>query len=298
MKSPVFVILACIFPLLFSGCVSKATYQRKADQADVLASSIEGLETDYQSLLRVNGDLVTYNDELDKKLEESRQQNAALQDDLVRARADLDRMDSILSARNAEAGAAMTQMRQDIDRLETANRELTQELEQEKIAREARLAQLKSTYDKLVDNMEEEISRGEITISELQGKLTVNMVERILFDSGKADIKKNGLAVLKRVGDVLKEASDKDIRVEGHTDNVPISSRLKDVFPSNWELSTARATNVVRFLQKDVGISGSALAACGYGEFRPVADNATAEGRAQNRRIQIVLVPKEGQLPQ
>ena len=155
----------------------------------------------------------------------------------------------------------------------------------------ARLAQLKSTYDKLVDNMEEEISRGEITISELQGKLTVNMVERILFDSGKADIKKNGLAVLKRVGDVLKEASDKDIRVEGHTDNVPISSRLKDVFPSNWELSTARATNVVRFLQKDVGISGSALAACGYGEFRPVADNATAEGRAQNRRIQIVLVP-------
>ncbi len=98
------------------------------------------------------------------------------------------------------------------------------------------------------------------------------------------------------MGDILKGVTDKEVRVEGHTDNVPISSRLKDVFPSNWELSTARATNVVHFLQDQVGIPGERLSTCGFGQFRPVAENETAEGRAQNRRIQIVLVPLEGRV--
>jgi chemotaxis protein MotB len=174
------------------------------------------------------------------------------------------------------------------------NRELTQQVEQERLEREARLARMKNTYNELVDKMESEIQRGEVTISELQGKLTVNLVERILFDSGRADIKPAGLEVLSRVGEVLKNADEKEIRVEGHTDNVPISSRLRDTFPSNWELSTARATNVVHYLQDTVKIPGDRLSACGFGPFRPVADNDTAAGRAQNRRIQIVLVPREG----
>jgi chemotaxis protein MotB len=157
---------------------------------------------------------------------------------------------------------------------------------------------MKNTYDELVDKMESEIERGEITISELQGRLTVNMVERILFDSGEAAVKPAGLEVLTRVGDILKEVADKEIRVEGHTDNVPISSRLQQTFPSNWELSTARATNVLHFLQDRIGIPGERLAACGFGEHRPIAGNDTTEGRAQNRRIQIVLVPLEGKVHQ
>jgi chemotaxis protein MotB len=116
-------------------------------------------------------------------------------------------------------------------------------------------------------------------------------VERILFDSGQADLKKAGIQVLHRVGDILKEVADKQIRVEGHTDNVPISPRLRQKFASNWELSTARATNVVRFLQQHKGIAGSRLSVAGYGPYRPVASNQSAGGRAQNRRIQIVLVP-------
>jgi hypothetical protein len=84
-------------------------------------------------------------------------------------------------------------------------------------------------------------------------------------------------------------------QVEGHTDNVPVSPRLQDTFPSNWELSTARASNVVRFLQDRVGIPGERLSSCGFGQYRPLADNTTAAGRAENRRIQIVLVPLEAQ---
>jgi chemotaxis protein MotB len=190
----------------------------------------------------------------------------------------------------------MAEMRQTIDRLQADNQDLAHQVEQERIAREARIAQMKSTYDELVQKMETEIQRGEITISELQGKLTVNMVERILFDSGKADIKPAGLEVLKRVGDILKEVADKNIQVEGHTDNVPISPRLQQTFPSNWELSTARATNVVHFLQDRVGIAGERLSASGFSQYSPVAANDTVEGRAQNRRIQIELMPLEAKV--
>jgi chemotaxis protein MotB len=213
------------------------------------------------------------------------------QQDLLRARADLQRLEGILSARSTETGAALAELRQTVDRLEEENRDLRLQVEQERLAREARVAEMKHTYDDLVGLMDAEIKRGEVTISELQGQLTVNLVERILFDSGKADIKPGGLEVLRRVGGILKGVADKQIQVEGHTDNVPISPRLQETVPSNWELSTARATTVLRYLQDNAGIDGSRLSAVGFGQYRPRADNATPEGRAQNRRIQIVLVP-------
>lgn len=118
------------------------------------------------------------------------------------------------------------------------------------------------------------------------------MVEKILFDSGSAEIKKEGKKVLDRVVEILKNVKDRQINIEGHTDNVPISPRLAQKFPTNWELSTARATNVVRYLQEK-GIDPALLSATGYAEYRPVSPNDTEEGRAKNRRIEIVLVPLE-----
>jgi chemotaxis protein MotB len=283
---------------LFTGCVSKSSYQQQVDEADRLSVTIHNLEKELQLLLEKQAELAARNDDLNQSLTDALSRNSALQQDLSRARADIDRLERVLTARGEEAGEAMAEMRRTIDRLEEQNRELARQVEQERIAREARIAQMKNTYDELVDKMESEIERGEITISELQGRLTVNMVERILFDSGEAAVKPAGLEVLTRVGDILKEVADKEIRVEGHTDNVPISSRLQQTFPSNWELSTARATNVLHFLQDRIGIPGERLAACGFGEHRPIAGNDTTEGRAQNRRIQIVLVPLEGKVHQ
>ena len=192
----------------------------------------------------------------------------------------------------SEAGQAMAEMRGEIDRLMLVNRDLEHQVDKEKIARLARIAQMQSTYNELVNMMESEIKRGEITISELEGRLTVNMVDRILFASGSAEIKEEGLAVLQRVADAVSDIKDKDIQVEGHTDNVNISKRLQETFASNWELSATRAATVVRFL-RGTGIPGERLSAVGFGPFRPVADNKTAEGRSQNRRIQIVLVPQK-----
>jgi len=279
MRYPIIVLILVATAL--SGCVSKSKYETKQAEAITLATELSDLQEQHRQLTAENAEQINT--------------NQALQQDIERAGNDIRRLEATLSDRNAEAGKAMTEMRGEIEQLQTTNRELEKAVEAEKIARKARIAQMQSTYDELVSNMESEIKRGEVTISELEGKLTVNMVESILFPSGSADIKKAGRTVIKRVGDIVKSITDKDIQVEGHTDNVPISSRLKDKFASNWELSAARAATVVRLL-RDLGIPGERLSAVGYGEFRPVASNKTEAGRAQNRRIQIVLVPQQRQI--
>ena len=172
----------------------------------------------------------------------------------------------------------------EVERLKAKTGELSAEKEKE-------LANVKNTYENLVKEMQSEIEKGDIKITQAVDRLTVNLVEKILFDSGEADVKPEGLKILKRVGDILKNISDKQIRVEGHTDNVKISARLRNKFPTNWELSTARASNVVRYLQDKVGITPRSLSAAGMSEFRPVASNETEQGRAQNRRIEIALLP-------
>jgi chemotaxis protein MotB len=157
--------------------------------------------------------------------------------------------------------------------------------------KEAEIAALRSTYDQLVSGMQSEIAQGQIQITRLADRLSVSMVDRILFPSGEAGITPAGFRVLQRVGNVLKTTEGKIIRVEGHTDSVAISEHLKGTFPTNWELSTTRASNVVRFLQDSVGIDPTRLQAVGLSEYHPVASNATVKGRSQNRRIEIALLP-------
>ncbi len=281
------LILSCTAVL--SGCVSNATHQMKLNENQHLQTVIKGLEADYQRLTADKQQLVERNDVTNQRLLEAIERNALLQEDLLRARADLKRVEKVLADRSAEAGSAMSEMRMEIDRLTASNQDLARQLEAELLAREARLAEIQGTYDELVGKLEDEIRRGEVKISELNGKLTVNVVDNILFDSGRAVIKPAGIKLLQQIGDVLKSTIDKNVQVEGHTDNVPIRGALANVYPSNWELSTARATTVLHFLQDKIGIRGERLSAVGYGEYQPVASNATAEGRAQNRRIQIVL---------
>jgi chemotaxis protein MotB len=158
--------------------------------------------------------------------------------------------------------------------------------------KEAEISRLTDTYDRLVTDMKKEIEMGQIKITQLYDRLSVSMVDKILFPSGEAEITPEGLKILERVGSVLKNTQNKIIRVEGHTDNVQIHPRLQKKFPTNWELSTARATNVVRFLQEKIGIEPVRLQAIGMSEYHPVASNKTEEGRSQNRRIEINLLPE------
>ena len=283
-------LMLCLAVML-SACVSKAVHQQQLDENAHLRSVIKSLESDYERLKGDKTKLAELNDNLNKRILEAIERNKLLQEDFMRARTDLERIEKVLADRSAEAGKAMSEMRQEIDRLIEDNNLLRQQLEAERMARESRLSEMQNTYDELVGKLEQEIERGEVQISELKGKLTVNVVDKILFDSGKADLKSVGIRVLQEIGDILNSAADKNIQVEGHTDNVPITGALKEKYPSNWELSTARATTVLHFLQNKVGISGERLSAVGYGEYQPISSNKTAEGRAQNRRIQIVLTP-------
>jgi chemotaxis protein MotB len=158
-------------------------------------------------------------------------------------------------------------------------------------AKSSELAELKGTYNQLQEKMKEEIAHGDIQLTQSGGKLRVGLVDKILFDSGEASISKRGESVLARVGGVLASIEDRQIQVSGHTDTTPISDKLKSQFPTNWELSTARATNVVRFLSEKANVPAKRLVASGYGEFDPIASNKNPHGRARNRRIEILLTP-------
>jgi chemotaxis protein MotB len=188
-----------------------------------------------------------------------------------------------------------TELAARVQSLETCAAELAKQLE-EIIAKsskekEEEIQRLNSAHEQLVKELQAEIQNQEIQITQLADRLSVSLVDKILFPSGEAEITPAGLKVLERVGNIIKNVQDKIIRVEGHTDNVPIHPRLQKQFPTNWELSTARATNVVRFLQDKVGMDPARLHAVGLSEFHPIATNETAGGRSQNRRIEIALLP-------
>ncbi len=157
--------------------------------------------------------------------------------------------------------------------------------------KEKEIGMLTDTYNEFVAQLKKEIKQGQIKIIQLSDRLSVVMAEKILFPSGEAEITSEGLNVLERVGIVLKNTQHKIIRVEGHTDNEQINPRLQKKYPTNWELSTARATNVVRFLQEKVGLEAEFLQPIGMSEYHPVASNKTQDGRSQNRRIEITLLP-------
>src|SRR5262249_11114069 len=138
--------------------------------------------------------------------------------------------------------------------------------------------------------LKKEVGSGGAEVAGAAGQITVTLVDKILFKVGQADLTPKGEELLRKLGTVLA-GSDKLVEVSGHADNAPVESAIKERYPTNWELSTARATNVVRFLADTVGIDPRRLKAAGFGEHRPVASNATAAGRAKNRRIEILLFP-------
>jgi chemotaxis protein MotB len=234
------IVLPFVALLLLGGCVSQATYDLKAREAQTLATETENLKTQVGSL---SGEV----------------------DTLKKERASL---------------------LQDREALQSRTSELTQ-----KAAKAEQLEKATQTYQDLQKKLEKEIQEGQVQLREMKDRLTMTMVDKIIFPSGSAEISKDGKKVLDKVVSILKDVHDKRIQVEGHTDNVPIVSVLKKRFPTNWELSTARATEVVRYLQEAGGLDPRLLSATGYAEFQPVAPNDDDEGKHKNRRIEIVLLP-------
>ena len=167
-----------------------------------------------------------------------------------------------------------------------AEREATiNKLQAEVDAQNARLQSLlNSVKDALLG-----FSSDELTVTEKNGKIYVAMSDKLLFESGSAQVNKQGKEAVGKLAEVLKKQHDIDVFIEGHTDNKPIKTVQ---FKDNWDLSVVRATSVVRILTKDYGVNPLQILPCGRGEVMPADNNESVEGRAHNRRTEIIMAPK------
>lgn len=213
----------------------------------------------------------------------------------------------VSSSKYDEAVAEMEQMRKSLgstqeelaasqQELTTSQKELTTS-QKELIASQAELATLRKIeaetkrrneiYAQFVNRLQSMIDGGQLTVSIDAGRIVINLPNNVLFNSGSASLNSEGQQAMAQIGEVLSQFSDRRFQIEGHTDNVPIKSAR---YPSNWELSTARALAVVHLLI-EIGVTPENVSAAGFGEFRPRADNETEEGKQLNRRIEIVMLP-------
>jgi chemotaxis protein MotB len=262
------------------------------------------------SLAKEREALAARSTELQSRLGSLEKERGQLNSELGNVRGQIKDLEQKLSSGSASAQEEITKLQKqaadleaDTARLAKEREQLRQEqsqlaatLEQErlaKLAKEEEVARLTLTQEELSKSLQNEITKGNITIQQVQDRLTINMVDRVLFDSGQAQVKPAGVEVLTQVGDVLNKVTDKQIKIEGHTDNVPISPKLQSRFKTNWELSTARATTVVRHLIDRGGVDRQHISAVGYADTHPLAPNDSEVGRSSNRRIEIVLYPKD-----
>jgi chemotaxis protein MotB len=304
--------------LVLGGCVAKSDYLRKQAEADALSRDVGALTAESQGLRKRISEITAESQGLRERISEITAESQGLRKRISEITAESQglrkRISEIeekfsglqtekerLTAERNDLEARFNTFKEDTNRTIEEQRNRNSELEGDKQmldesiallkkSKEAEVTTVNKTYEKLLAEMEGEIEQGQIAITELQGKLTVDVLDKILFDSGQAEVKPEGLAVLKRVVEILMTVTDRMIRIEGHTDNIPVM-RVRERYPTNWELSAARALNVTRYLEKE-GIDPSILSAAAFGEYQPVAENDTPEGRAKNRRIAIILLPK------
>ena len=273
MQKKILSSLLCILCLLFSACVPKEKYvelenQHSSTQAQLAAEQkqLAELQVKYKRLQDTNMSLLNTLEDLKFELRQEK--------------------------------TAVTEKELAIAELELVRRKIEDSLKEELEIKEAEIAEkekiiseLDETRKEIEASLKEQIAQKDIKIEEIEGKLKVTFVNKILFGSGSVKIKAKGQEVLLKLADSFRENQEQKIVVEGHTDDVQIGKALQHRFPSNWELSTARASAVVRFLYEKGKIEPERLTASGFSYFQPVASNLTEEGKSQNRRIEIILVP-------
>lgn len=266
-----------------------------AEREQVVAER-EALTAELDALVAERQDLVAERDEL-----AARHDEAVAERDALVARLDAEttaraRLGDRIAALAAEKVAIASEL--ETERARAARVE--QELADQRAAEEARIRDLQRTYDDLFAALRDQIADQEVALRGTRDGLTVSIVDRVLFPSGQAMLTADGRAVIDEVARVLAATPTARIVIEGHTDDVPIGPELRARFPSNWELSTARASEVVRRLVER-GLPPQRLEAIGRADTRPVASNDTEAGRRRNRRIEIVLsgptTPVDGPQP-
>lgn len=203
----------------------------------------------------------------------------------------------VLAASLASSESELASERETVQLLATKNASLAAQLlasqQQHQVLANAvasRAAALAQTQKRLELSLGAEIESGDVSVRKQGEDLVVGVDDRVLFARGDATLEDRGMKVLRRVAEVIRANPDKQFQIAGHTDDDPVTGQLATRFPTNWELSTARATNVVRFLIEQCEVTPKQLVAAGYADQRPRASNKNLRGKKKNRRIEITLL--------
>ena len=247
--------------------LAKAVAQREAELMAANKSQLEQMKSAHDELVQERNAMIGG---LEKEVEK-------LGGDLKAVRGEVAGTKAALSGARAELSGTKAQLSATTEELEKLQR-LREEAEKEAAQFRALAVRLKSMID-----------AGELEVIMRDGRINLKLPDEILFPSGSKRLKRGGRAALAKVAAALKSVEDREFLIAGHTDNVPLRKGVQ--FRDNWDLSTARAVEVVRLMVKN-GVPQTQLIAAGYGEFDPIASNESAEGRAKNRRLEIVLMPR------
>ncbi len=300
MKAFVKLAIPCLATLVLPACVWKADFEALQEKQRATLAQLNAAQERNAALeaekAALQGNLERTQQELQKKIAGLEEAVAAKQreseESLKKKEAELEEARRTGSEKLAGLQAEYDDARAEAAKQISGAEQELQRARTEAEAAEKKVKEMSQTYDSLLDTLKEEIEQKEVKISRLKGNLQIDLVDKILFDSGSAEVNPRGRKVLQKVSNALKKIGDRRVVVEGHTDDQPIrGGPTAERFPTNWELSAARAIAVVRLLE-EFGVPAGRLSGAGYGPFRPVASNATADGRGQNRRIEILLEPE------
>ena len=272
------LIVLCIFVLLLGACIPMPLYKETQTELEQTRIQRDEAQKALEDLRAIHEQDATQLQWTELELSYSEAARSQLSTDLKQ-----------LQIQNAYLKNINQQQQRNI-------KALKQELEKRRsvIQLQGQVIQLLDDTKKTIEtSLKDQIAAQEIEIVEMDDKLKVIFVDKILFDSGSVEITPGGKELLMVMAGSLRENKEQNIVVEGHTDDVPLGAALRKRFPSNWELSTARAAAVAHFFQQAGGIQPERLSARGYSYYRPVTSNETEAGRHQNRRIEIILGPYE-----
>jgi chemotaxis protein MotB len=302
------IILLTFVSLALTSCVSSKIYEDLKGKYDALKSENESLMSRLDGQ-RGDGEVYTV-ESLRKEIEKLNAEKTALAMELSAVKNNHERLQASYDALEANSSSALTENldrnRKLLEQLEAKERDLAaeatrlnalqkkladrsqrvEELEGMIAAKDAQMRKLKDAISAALTNFE---GNG-LTVEQRDGKVYVSMENKLLFESGSWAVNARGREAVEALGNVLAQNKEIAVLIEGHTDNVPYggNGNLTD----NWDLSTKRATAIVTLLTENAGIPKDNLTAAGRGEYAPIAGNDTAEGRAKNRRIEVILAPK------
>ena len=268
----IFALFIAVLALQQTACVKKGTYNRLLDD---LAATQATQEAERDEWSEERSQLAAEMEDVARSLDATRDSLGyslrdvrGLEAELATQRSDRQRIETALGAQRDESL-----------RLQRRLRTLSQI--------EAEVRQRNQIYEDVIGTFQSLIDAGQLSVAIVEGRMVIQLPQDVLFPSGSATLNRVGRSTIRAVGDALAQIPERRFQVEGHTDNVPISTAP---FPSNWELSGTRAITVVRLLLEQ-GVTPANLSAAGFGEYQPVADNGSIEGRRANRRIEITMLP-------